>query len=130
MSDYEKLMVWRKAHTFACEIFRLCRTLPADDAYVFRDQLRRAAVSIGSNIAEGCARSSDGLFKQHLATSLGSANEVHYLLLVARDVGSIDAEHADALRLQADEIRRMLGGLISAVKRRLAPKLHPSQRPA
>ena len=116
MGDYEKLAVWRKAHALTCAIYRATASMPAVHRYVLGNQLRRAAVSIGANIVEGVGRESDGHLKNHLTFSLGSANEVHYLLLVARDVGALPARLADALRAEAGELRRMTAGFLLSVR--------------
>lgn len=130
MGDYEQLTVWRKAHVLTCSVYRASYALPAIHRFGLGDQLRRAALSVATNIVEGSGRNHDGHFKNSLTTALGEANELHYLLLVARDVDAMPPSVADALRAAADEVRRMLGGLIKAVRQRGRPRRLKSRPPA
>jgi four helix bundle protein len=86
MGDYEQLKVWEKAHALTCKIYRVAETLPSRHQYILGDQLRRATLSIGTNIVEGSGRNHDGHFRNSLTVALGEANEVHYLLLVMSDI--------------------------------------------
>ena len=121
MGDYEKLVTWKKAHRLTCEIYRVTEHLPARHRFILGDQMRRAALSIATNIVEGCGRNHDGHFRNSLTTSLGEANELHYLLLVARDVRAMSADLAMRLRTATDEVRRLLSALLAAVKQRGRP---------
>ena len=122
MGDYENLSVWQKSHTLTCLIYRATDELPARHRFVLGDQMRRSALSVGTNIVEGCGRNHDGHFGNSLTVALGEANELHYLLLVARDVDAMSAEVANRLRVLADEVRRMLSSLIATVRQRGRPK--------
>lgn len=122
MGDYQKLEVWRKAHDLTRKVYVATGTLRYRHQYILGDQLRRASLSIGTNIAEGAGRNHDGHFRNSITITLGEATEVHYLLLVAADVGALNRQVALELRELADEIRRMLAGLIAAVRQRGRPK--------
>ena len=121
MGDYEKLKVWEKAHALTCKIYRVAETLPPRHQYIIGDQLRRAALSIGTNIVEGSGRNHDGHFRNSLTMALGEANEVHYLLLVVSDVGVLSTNVTAPLRALADEVRRMIAGLMDSVRQRGRP---------
>jgi four helix bundle protein len=82
------------------------------------DQMRRAALSVGTNIVEGCCRNHPGHFRNSLTVSKGEANELHYLLLVAHDVEALGRDIATGMRTRADEVRRMLSGLLESVRQR------------
>ena len=122
MGDYEKLEVWKKSHALVCDVYRATEDLPARHRYILCDQMRRAALSVSTNIVEGSGRNHDGHFRNSLTVALGEANELHYLLLVARDVRAMGAELAMRLRARADEVRRMIASLISAVQQRGRPR--------
>ena len=118
MGDYERLNVWKKAHALTCDVYRVTSVLPSRHYWPLGDQMRRASLSIGTNIAEGCGRNHVGHFRNSLTVSLGEANELHYLLLVAHDVEVLKAEIALSMRARADEVRRMLSGLLESVRQR------------
>ena len=85
MKDFKELRVWQKAHSLALEVYQATRSFPRDEIYGLTSQIRRAAVSVGANIAEGCGRRSDGEFARFLQIARGSASELEYHLLFARD---------------------------------------------
>ena len=118
MGDYEKLNVWRKSHVLTCDLYRATSLLPARHYWPLGDQMRRAALSVGTNIVEGCGRNHPGHFRNSLTVSMGEANELHYLLLVAHDVEVLRRDVAMDMRARADEVRRMLSGLLGSVRQR------------
>jgi four helix bundle protein len=122
MGDYEKLNVWKKSHALTCDVYRITATLAARQHWSLGDQMRRAALSIGTNIVEGCGRNHPGHFRNSLTVSMGEANELHYLFLVARDVEAVKADLAIGLRTRTDEVRRMLSGLHESVRQRGRPR--------
>jgi four helix bundle protein len=85
MRDFHDLKVWEKAHKVVLGIYKASATFPQREVYGLTDQLRRAAVSVASNIAEGCGRKSEPEFAHFLQIAMGSASEVQYDLLPARD---------------------------------------------
>ena len=89
MGDYKRLRVWQKAHGLTCAVYAIVRTFPKADQFVLGAQIRRAAISIGANIAEGCGRNGDGELRRLLNIALGSANELRHLLDLAIDVGPL-----------------------------------------
>ena len=115
MQDYRNLRVWQHSHRLALDVYALAAYLSKPAAWPLRDQLRRAAISVPSNIAEGAGRGSDPDFRRFLLHALGSLNELEYDFLLARDLGFLpDHEHTKVSARIAD-IRSMLSGLISSM---------------
>ncbi|HYE25221.1 MAG TPA: four helix bundle protein [Clostridia bacterium] len=111
MADFKKLAVWQKAHDLTLELYRATSKFPSSELYGLTSQVRRAASSIGANLAEGCGRGCDGDLARHISIATGSASELEYHLLLARDLGFITAN--DHVRLGAGlrEVGRMLAAL-------------------
>src|SRR5882757_5230038 len=86
MKDFKELKVWSKAHEMTMSVYRATRSFPKEELYGLTSQLRRAAASIGANIAEGCGRRSDGEFTRFLQIARGSASEIEYHFMLARDL--------------------------------------------
>ena len=118
MQDYRKLKVWHKAHVVAIDIHRVAGGFPRRDGVALTSQLRRAALSIPANIAEGAGKVGDAEFRRYVLIALGSASETTYHLLVARDLHLIDLATYNDLTGRIVEVRRMLTGLLN----RLDPK--------
>jgi four helix bundle protein len=89
MGDYKRLRVWQKAHELTCAVYAIARTFPRADQFVLGNQIRRATISIGANIAEGCGRNGDGDLRRFLEHRPGLRNELRYLLEAAIDVGLV-----------------------------------------
>ena len=83
MRDFRELKVWQKAHRFVLDLYRHTQGFPAEERFGLTVQLRRAAVSVASNIAEGCGREGERDFARFLSIAGGSASEVEYQLLLA-----------------------------------------------
>ena len=111
MKDFRQLKVWQKAHPLALETYRLIPALPAEERFVLADQMRRAAVSVPSNIAEGCGRDSDKELARFLRIAAGSASELEYQVLLALDLGYLSPEQHTGLDQQTNEVKRMLNSL-------------------
>jgi four helix bundle protein len=113
MQDYRNLVVWQKSHKLVLATYAdTAKYLRHPDAWAIRDQVRPAAISIPSNIAEGRGRGSDADFRRFLFHSLGSTNELEYDLLLARDLGFLPVPVHDQRTGQPEEVRRLLSGLI------------------
>ncbi|MGH7656537.1 MAG: four helix bundle protein [Gemmatimonadaceae bacterium] len=112
MQNFRKLHVWEKAHALALAIQSLTASIPRRGNTGLIDQLRRSALSIPANIAEGAGKSTSLEFARFLQIAYGSANEVDYHLQFAADSGLIPRADFDALRAEAIEIRKMLIGLM------------------
>jgi four helix bundle protein len=112
MKSFRELKVWQKAHELTLAIYAATRSFPNEELYGLTSQLRRSAASIGANIAEGCGRRSDGEICRFLQIARGSASEVEYHVLLARDLRFMGEKQASELSQEADEIQRMLTALI------------------
>lgn len=113
--SYEDLLVWRRSVEFSVQIYSATNVFPKHELYGLIAQLRRAAVSIPSNIAEGQARHTKSEFKHFLATSRGSLIEVETQLLIASKLGYISSEDWAKLRRETAEIGCLLNGLINSL---------------
>ena len=116
VKSYRDLVVWQRAKALAVEIYRLTEEFPRKEQYSLTDQLRRAAVSIPSNVAEGHIKRSEKVFAYHLDTALGSAAEVDTQLEIALEVGYLDSDAYQSLVTELREIMMMLHGLLKAVR--------------
>ncbi|HEX6504253.1 MAG TPA: four helix bundle protein [Terriglobales bacterium] len=116
MKDLKDLKVWMKAHHLAVEVYRATRSFPREELYGLTSQLRRSATSIGANVAEGCGRRSDGEFTRFLQIARGSASELEFELLLARDLGFIAGPFYDGLEKEVVEVERMLTALVQRIQ--------------
>ena len=128
MADFKKLKVWQNSHELTLNAFKACEAIKGSTASVVRDQLLRAAMSIGSNIAEGSSKRSDRDFARYVRISLGSSTELENHLLLAGDLGLMPRDEFEKLNNELEEVRKMLTGLekrLSADADRVVP---PSRR--
>ena len=105
-----------KAHEFTLAVYNATREFPREELYGLTSQMRRSAASIGANIAEGCGRRSDGEFARFLQIARGSASEVEYHLLLARDLGFLPAQEYVAMQKRIEEIERMLTSFVRRIQ--------------
>jgi len=112
MQDFRKLEVWRRSHRMTIRAYKLTRELPPDERFGLCSQIRRAASSIPANIAEGCGRRSRAELRQFLYVSMGSASELEYFLLLARDLRLLEISRHQELEGELLEIKKMLAGLL------------------
>ena len=111
MSDFKKLAVWTKAHALTLRVYEVTRSFPRTEIYGLAAQLRRAAASVGSNLAEGTGKNTAGEKRQAFGHAQGSVHEVEYQLLLARDLGYLTPTVHAALDAAALEVRAMLDAL-------------------
>ncbi|MGH8612004.1 MAG: four helix bundle protein [Gammaproteobacteria bacterium] len=116
MRDHKKLRAFELADSLAVEIYRITANFPKEERYGLSTQMRRAAVSIASNIVEGCARHSEAEYLHFLVVAYGSARELEYQVSLARRLGFIDNRTEPALDAACDETCRVLNGLIHAIR--------------
>ncbi len=121
MRNFKDLLVWEKAHRLTLELYFATRAFPKEELYGLTSQIRRSAASIGANLAEGCGRRTDGEFGRFLLISMGSASELTYHLLLARDLRLLKQAEYAQLDAQLCEVRRMLTSLTLKVKPAEAP---------
>ena len=112
MRDFRELKVWEKTHALTLAVYKETAYFPKEEKYGLTRQIRRAAVSIGANICEGCGKNTRPDFARFLQIALGSASELEYELLLARDLDYLDPDHHDELAGQIIETKRMLTGFI------------------
>ena len=113
MADFKRLAVWKSAHELVLQIYRQTAAFPRDERFGLTSQMRRAAVSIPANIAEGRGRDIDRDFARFITMSMGSVNELEYFLILAKDLG-----YHDSPRSAADlaSVGRRLRGLRSSLR--------------
>jgi four helix bundle protein len=116
MNDYKDLTVWKEAINLVEDIYKVIKFFPKEEAYALSDQIRRAVVSIPSNIAEGANRNTDKEFIQFLYIALGSASEVETQLIIANRLRYIKNIQAELEHI--NKIRKMINGLINSIKRK------------
>ena len=116
MQDFRKLDVWREAHRCVLSVYAVTKSFPADERFALVSQMRRSAASVPTNIAEGCGRQTSKDFARFLDIAAGSASELEYQLLLARDLGYLSPEAHPDLENQTRRVRRMLAGLIRSVR--------------
>ena len=112
---FEDLNVWKRSVQLAMRIYSITRTFPVDERFGLISQLRRAAVSIPSNIAEGKGRDSDPELKRFLSTARGSRFEIRTQLKISTLLGYLDDSDMKDLCAEMDEVGRMINGLMNAV---------------
>ena len=116
MQDFRSLKVWQASHQMTCDLYRATTAFPASETYGLTNQMRRAAVSVGSNIAEACGRGGRSEFARFLRIAVGSASELEYQILLARYLGYLTVEANAALATRIIDVKRMLAGLIRKVE--------------
>ena len=117
---YQDLIAWQKAKAFATEIYRVTEPFPKAEIYGLTSQLRRAAVSVASNIAEGQSRLTKGEFCHFLGQARGSLLEVETQLSIASDLHLLDETEFNGLQQRSSEVCRLLNGLIESMRVRSA----------
>jgi four helix bundle protein len=118
VKSYRDLVVWKKAMALVLQVYRSTQAFPKIETYGLTSQLRRAAVSVPSNIAEGQARLSTGEFRQFLGNAKGSLTEVETQILIAQGLGYLRTEESESLLTDAAEVGWILNGLLSSLPTR------------
>lgn len=122
MRNYRDLKVWEKAHSLTLAVYRASKRFPREELFGLMSQMRRSSMSIGANLAERCGRRSDGEMGRYVQIAMGSAAELSYHLLMARDLNLLDNGDYERLYADAVEISRMLSSLSQTVR------THPASR--
>ena len=112
MRDFHELKVWSKAHHLVLAIYKVSAGFPKREIYALTSQLRRASISVASNIAEGCGRDSEAEFSHFLQIAMGSASEVEYDLFLAHDLTFLNDSEFQQLDNDVVEVKRMLAAFI------------------
>jgi four helix bundle protein len=113
--SYKDLIVWQKAMQLVTEIYRITEGFPREEIYGLISQLRRAAVSVPCNIAEGQGRLTKGEFQQFLGYARGSLLELETLIHVATNLNYLDTAQSNKLLCQSVEVGKILNGLLSSI---------------
>jgi four helix bundle protein len=111
LKDFHELKVWQKAHQLTLAVYQITAPFPREELYGLTSQLRRSASSIPANLAEGCGRNGDAEFARFCSIALGSASELEYHLLLARDLKLIQPRDYEELAARVTELKRMLTAL-------------------
>ncbi|MCC6615838.1 MAG: four helix bundle protein [Anaerolineae bacterium] len=114
--DFYNMKVWQKSHLLTLAIYQMTRMFPKEEQYGLTNQMRRAAASIPTNIAEGSGRGSSAEFARFLQMSMGSAAELEYQLLLARDLEYLADDRHQALHTTVLEIKMMLAAFIKRMQ--------------
>lgn len=116
MQDYKDLKVWQRSHRLVLDLYRATQTFPPVERYGLTSQLRRAALSVPTNIAEGSRRAASREYFHFLNVAAGSLSEAEYLVLVSRELGYMGSDVATRCLSEAAEILKMLAALRKRVR--------------
>ncbi|MBI2681932.1 MAG: four helix bundle protein [Acidobacteriales bacterium] len=117
MQDFKKLDVWNRAHKLTAELHRRTRSFPREELFGITAQIRRAAGSIGANIAEGCGRGSDSDFARFIQMALGSASELENHLILALDLDLLKVDEHEYFDNEVTGVKRMLASLLKRLRK-------------
>ena len=112
MRDFRRLKVWEKAHELSLAVYKATATFPQQELFGLTSQLRRGAVSIPANIAEGCGRSGEPELARFLRIALGSASELEYHIILSTDLCYLNKSVSQHLSKQVTDVKRMLTSFI------------------
>ncbi len=116
MQDFRNLDVWKRSHELTLAVYRATKLFPDDERFGLTSQLRRVASSIPSNLAEGCGRGSDPDFGRFVQHAMGSASEVEYEFLLAKDLQYLDDSKHAVINDEITGIKRMLAALLRKIR--------------
>ena len=111
MRDFKRYNVWEVSHQFVLKIYKITKQFPQSENYQLVSQMQRAAYSIPSNFSEGCGRGSDKDFNRFVTICLGSAHELEYYILLAKDLKYIERSTYEVLITEINKIKRKLYSL-------------------
>ena len=117
MRDFRELKVWEKGHKLTLVVYAETKMFPSHERFGLTSQLRRAATSVPTNIAEGCGRRGDAEMARFMQISMGSASEVEYLLLLAYDLDYLNENAYSKLNSQVIEVKRMLASFLTKLRK-------------
>ncbi len=116
MKDFRELKVWTRSHELTLAVYKATAGFPQNELYGLTSQLRRSCSSIPANISEGCGRSGDAELARFLQIAAGSASELEYHLLLAHNLGFLEASSHERLTRETSEIKRMLTVFIQRLR--------------
>ena len=127
MKNYEELEVWHKAHALALQLYRETEAFPRSEMFGLSSQIRRAAGSIGANLAEGGGKWNEVELARYVQIAMGSASELQNHLRLAKDLGFLNETHHDSLLKSLTSVRQMLTALLQALRKtRNTPAASPA----
>ena len=115
MQDYRKLQAWQKSHTLALRTYAITANFPKSEMFGLTSQMRRAAVSIAANLAEGCYRDTKRSLAQSVRVALGSAGELEYYAILAADLKLLSESDRVLFAEETVEVKRVVSGFLRAV---------------
>ena len=115
VSNFKELRVWKKAIYVGKQVYEISKKFPDDEKYGLTSQLRRAVVSISSNISEGCGRRTNKDFVNLLHIAMGSLREVQSQLFISKELGYLDEKMLRDLDFELEELAKMLTGLVKYI---------------
>jgi four helix bundle protein len=122
MRNYRNLEVWKLSHKLTLDLYAASRKFPKEEMFGLTSQLRRAAVSVGANLAEGCGRRTSPELARFIRIAMGSASELDYHLLLCRDFEFVSAEFYEGSSKELIRVRKMLSALLSSVEAQMQEK--------
>ncbi|MDX2302004.1 MAG: four helix bundle protein [Microscillaceae bacterium] len=122
MRNFRELVIWKESKEIAKSIYKLSALLPKDELYGLKSQIQKSSVSISSNIAEGCSRSSDLDFKRFLEMALGSTFELETQLIIIEETGLVSNEKLIEIFNNISLLQKRLNSFISHLKSSIYPK--------
>ncbi len=127
MKNYEELEVWHKAHALTLQLYRETEAFPRSEMFGLTSQIRRAAASIGANLAEGCGKWNEVELARYVQIAMGSASELQNHLRLAKDLGFLNETHYDPLLHALTGVRQMLTAFLQTLRRtRNTPAASPA----
>jgi four helix bundle protein len=117
MRNFRDLKVWQKSHELTLEVYKVTNKFPKSEIYGITSQLRRAASSVPTNIAEGCGRGTENELKQFMQIAMGSTSELEYLLMLSKDLGYLTVEAYNSLQTRVTQAKKMLSSFIVSLRK-------------
>jgi four helix bundle protein len=129
VQSYKDLEVWQKSINMVTMVYAMTKQFPKEELYTLTSQIRRSAISIPSNIAEGRGKRSTRDFMRFLNIAYGSAAELETQLIIGKNLGYVSPEQAEPLFQEVGRICRMLNGMLTGLEKKLSPPNAECQMP-
>jgi four helix bundle protein len=128
LRNFRDVKVWQKAHQLTLAVYKVTVSFPKEEMYGLTSQIRRSCESIPANIAEGCGRSGGADLGRFLQIAMGSASELEYHLLLARDLHLLEPPQYNRLATDVTEVKRMLATFIQTLKTQSVMRMAEADR--
>ena len=130
MIDFRTLRVWEAFHEIVLDVYKITQQFPSEELYGLTSQMRRSAASVPTNIAEGCGRNTDPDLAKFLTIAMGSASELEYQLILAKDLKLIQPDQYQDIMENLTTAKKMLNTFLKKVRGRIPPKRsYPTPKP-